>query len=154
MHHTLTRCIHKLPSSTTTTCTRNTSAHTVSKGAAHHSQPALPACLPLRPRRWHPQQLLLPRPSGFSFLLCRPGHSWQSKGPMAMAKTSYERLAEPVISSTSPLPTRSRSSPAHTPSMAPHFTANPHSWVNPFPRAQILAFCLGLCLSLPVPVTV
>lgn len=121
--------------------------HTARKGAAHRSQPALPACLPLRPRGWHPQQLLLPRPSGLRFLLCRPGYSWQSRGPMAMAKTSRERLAEPVISSTSPLPTRPRSSPAHTPSTAPHFTANPHSWINPFPRARILALCLGLCLS-------
>ena len=82
------------------------------------------------------------------------GYSWQSRGPVAMAKTSRERLADQVTSGASPLPTRSSPSPTHTPSTAPHFTANSHFWVNPFPRARILTLCLGLCLSLLVPVTV
>ena len=149
--------------------------HTARKGVAHRSQPALPACLPLRPQRWHPQQLLLPRPSGLRFLLCRPGYSWQSRGPMAMAKTSCERLAEPEISSTSPLPTRSRSSPAHTPSR-PHFLLLPRlssatlpsspsssslASATPLPASpfnnlklcllQGLGTCCALCLGRPSP---
>ena len=73
MHHTLAGSIHKL---LPPPHVPGTLLHTVRKGATHHSQPAPPVCLPLRPRCWHPQQLLLPRPSGLSFLLCRPGYSW------------------------------------------------------------------------------
>lgn len=132
-HHMLTCCAHKLPPK----CGPETLLHTVKElpliPSLHRLQaPHYAHCTGIPSSCFSHAHLALVSSSA------EQGYSWQSRGPVAMAKTSHERLAELLTFGTSPLPTRSCPTPAHTPSMAPHFPARSYSSVNLFPRAEIL----------------